>query len=582
MVESHIIADLYFNKATYRESESVLVTFTLSIALTGKGRNGLPAPLLSIRRLGRTVLSRDLPGSGMDGGPETISLGTFASGGYEVLLTGGDGASGQGASGEGVGVLAASAFDVSAGAPEVVRYAFMSDFSPCEPGERSRRDFLASEALTRLHATHIQFYDWMYRHHDLLPPTDLFDDALGRPVDAGAVRRRIALCEERGMLPVAYGAVYGAEKEFAEANPRLVLERGDGLKAEFIGIISICDISADSPWSDHIVAEFQRACKDFGFRGIHMDQYGAPKLALRSDGSLLDLEDCFAPLVDRTKQALAEGGEERFVVFNCVNAWPADFLSAARQDATYIEVWNPFWRYRHLAELARKARLLAPGRPVVLAAYLKCFLDPEESEERRESSARLSLAVICANGATQLFLGEADGVLAEGYYVNHGHRRASFEPVLRSYMDFIVKYRELLFGTAVRDESLSYAGGVNDEFRISGAPWSVEYECGTVCASIARLGAGSIVVNLVNLMGLEDERWTTGKQDPVSVNSIVLELLAWAEVEEVSCASPDDGIGSLLRLDWEYAPHPQGRCVRIAVPEIQWWSLVLVRFKARS
>ncbi len=575
MAAPHQTVDLFPDRATYRTGESVLMTVQAS-------PSGLPAPRLTIKRLGRKVLELELAGAPNEPASRpstesaTVDLGTFAPGGYEVLLTGGTGGTGGGK------VLAATAFDVSAGAPESVRYAFMSDFSPCEPAERSRRAVRAGEALARLHATHVQFYDWMYRHHELVPPTAIFEDALGRPVDADAVRERVGICLARGMAPVAYGAVYGAEKEYSEANPLQVLERSDGRKADFIGIISICDISPDSPWSARIVAEFARACRVFGFRGIHMDQYGAPKLALRADGSLLDLADCFAPLVDRTKAELAGEGGDLFVVFNCVNAWPADFLAGSAQDATYIEVWDPWWRYRHLAELARKARLLAPGRPVVLAAYLKCFLDAAESDERRESSARLSLAVICANGATQLLLGEADGVLAEGYYVNHGHRRPSFEPVLRSYMDFIVKYRELLFGAEVRDESLTYAGGVNDEVRIAGVPWSAEYECGAVGVSVARLGSDSIVVNLVNLTGIEDERWTTGKEDPEPVGALFLELIAWADVEEVSCASPDYGIGSLEKVRWDYAPHPQGRCVRIAVPALRWWSLVLVRFKARS
>ena len=36
------------------------------------------------------------------------------------------------------------------------------------------------EQMNRYHITSIQFYDWMYRHHQLIPNTDVFKDALDR------------------------------------------------------------------------------------------------------------------------------------------------------------------------------------------------------------------------------------------------------------------------------------------------------------------------------------------------------------------------------------------------------------------
>lgn len=554
---------LIVSKAFYRISEGISVT----IRVPGR-ESGLY--YVSVLSLGREILVLQ-PEASQDEDPSVLKaeLGSFPPGGYELLLKEG--------SPEGM-VLAAGAFDVWSRNNETLRYGFVSDFSPSDNAiERSLAYKRAADLALRLHLTHIQFYDWMYRHHELLPSTPVFSDALGRSVDLEAVRERIALCLERGMVPVAYGAVYGAEKEYAESYPEQVLGKADGSKHDFIGIISICDISPDSEWTRHIVNQFQDACRELSFGGIHMDQYGSPKLACAADGSLLDLERCFAPLVDRTKSVLSQGGHERFVVFNCVNAWPADYLSGSGQDATYIEVWNPFSRYRHLAEIARKARLLAPGRPVVLAAYLPCFLDPDESWERRESSLRLSFAVICSNGATQLVLGEGKGVLAEGYYVNHGHWRDEFADILFSYMDFIVKHRELLFGAEVTDESLSYAGGVNEELRLCGAPWSVEYEPGCVSVSAARVGDDSVVVNLVNLVGLNDDRWATGKPEPRSVRELSLELISWGDVDEVLGASPDSNFGRLVPLPWE-ALSGGGR-IRISLPELSYWSIVLIRFR---
>ena len=41
----------------------------------------------------------------------------------------------------------------------------------------------------RLHLNAVQFYDWMYRHARLLPPTDDFVDPLGRELSLATVRR---------------------------------------------------------------------------------------------------------------------------------------------------------------------------------------------------------------------------------------------------------------------------------------------------------------------------------------------------------------------------------------------------------
>lgn len=545
------------DKATYAEGDRVLVRFE-----PGSFSPGDAPVRIVVRKLGRVVLEA-YARSDAAGGAEA-DLGSFGPGGYEAAAYGPDGA-----------VAAATAFDVHRPGGRPFRYGFLSDFSPRGESGREERAAAALRHLAAFHATHVQFYDWMYRHHELLPPAARFRDAMGREVDLDEVRARIAACVGRGMVPVAYGAVYGAEADYAAGHPDQILERSDGAKRDFISLISICDVSPGSPWCARLVEEYREACRELGFGGVHMDQYGSPKWAVRADGSLVDLGDCFGPLVDEAKAAL---GEDRFVVFNCVNAWPLDFLGGSRQDAVYVEVWEPYGRYRHLAELARKARLLAPGKPVVLAAYLKCFLDPNETDARRESCARLSFAVICANGATQLLFGEGDGVLAEGYYVNHGRWRPRFEPTLRAYADFVVKYGDLLFGPAVRDESLAYAGGVNDELRLEGLPWSVEYEAGKAGVSVARVGADSIAVNLVNLIGAEEESWTCGKEDPLPRGPFRIEIEAWGDVAEAFWASPDDGLGQAEPLAWEYAPHPRGRAVRIEVPSLAWWTLVYVRF----
>ena len=54
------------------------------------------------------------------------------------------------------------------------------------------------QLLRRLHLTGVQFYDWAYRHADLLGGGEQYDDALGQPVALDTVRRLVEMCHQVG------------------------------------------------------------------------------------------------------------------------------------------------------------------------------------------------------------------------------------------------------------------------------------------------------------------------------------------------------------------------------------------------
>jgi dextranase len=132
---------------------------------------------LRVRAPGREVAATrvEIPRGGC-----AVDLGCFPSGGYAVSLGG-----------------ARTAFDVSSGPDEYVRNGFLSDFSAGDEGDEA-----GAESLARYHITHVQFYDWMYRHHELLPPSDEFTDPMGRKLSLRAVRSKARACRERGMRPM--------------------------------------------------------------------------------------------------------------------------------------------------------------------------------------------------------------------------------------------------------------------------------------------------------------------------------------------------------------------------------------------
>ena len=96
-------------------------------------------------------------------GRTRVSLGVVGEGSFAVRLASADGST------------ATTAFDVSANALARPRYGFVTDFLP----GRVDGDEVA-DSLRAFHLNAVQFYDWMYRHASLLPPSDDFVDALDR------------------------------------------------------------------------------------------------------------------------------------------------------------------------------------------------------------------------------------------------------------------------------------------------------------------------------------------------------------------------------------------------------------------
>ncbi|HLU82541.1 MAG TPA: glycoside hydrolase family 66 protein, partial [Trueperaceae bacterium] len=132
------------------------------------------------------------------------------------------------------------------------RYAFLSEFAPEDPDGAA----LAAQRVRHLakhHITIVQFYDWMYRHYQLLPPADRYSDALNRELSLTTVRSRIDACHRHGMAAIAYGAVYGPEPEFILERPEWLLYDSQGDPISLIELFYITDLRAGSGWREHIL-----------------------------------------------------------------------------------------------------------------------------------------------------------------------------------------------------------------------------------------------------------------------------------------------------------------------------------------
>ncbi|HET6210042.1 MAG TPA: glycoside hydrolase family 66 protein, partial [Jatrophihabitans sp.] len=144
------MVELLPTRTSYRPDEPV------GIEVRGLSESGLAASAeLTVWHLGDRVASVPVAADGV------VEVGTLPAGGYSVELGGSRTA------------VAHTAAEVVADARSVLRYGFVVDYRP-------GRDLAAvQDNLRRLHLTGVQFYDWAYRHADLLGGGEHYDDAHG-------------------------------------------------------------------------------------------------------------------------------------------------------------------------------------------------------------------------------------------------------------------------------------------------------------------------------------------------------------------------------------------------------------------
>ncbi|HET6262509.1 MAG TPA: glycoside hydrolase family 66 protein, partial [Chloroflexia bacterium] len=248
------IDDIIPDKATYRPGETARISVTVSngghMAVEARLTLALTHVITTVEQLTETV--RFEPNARtvvqFDFTPPPVPLR-----GYGLDATLHDEAGQVLAQGSG-------ALDVLERWSQAPRYGFLSDFAPGQTGLEERCD-----SLLRYHLNVVQFYDWMWRHYKLLPPSEEFTDGMGRRLSLNAVRAAIEGVQARGGAAMAYGAVYGAEPEFADEHPELVLYDEAGERVSLAGLFYIMNIAPDSPWVPLIVGEFAEAVRVMGF-----------------------------------------------------------------------------------------------------------------------------------------------------------------------------------------------------------------------------------------------------------------------------------------------------------------------------
>ena len=470
-----------------------------------------------------------------------------------------------------------SSFDIVSDWRKTIRCGFLSDFYPEDSG-----DVEDVRSMSKLHLNLVQFYDWMYRHDELVPHASEFKDLMGRVLSLDVVKEKVKYCHEYGMKAVAYGAVYAASNNFYSRHKDWALYDSNNKVLNFLDLFFIMNISQDSPWHKHIIRQYRNAVEQVDFDGIHMDAYGFPKQAiskLNNIDKIERLEEHFPILINNTKKELEKVKKDIFIIFNNVGNWPVDAVASTEQDAVYIEVWKPYERYHHIQQLIFWAKYLSEGKPAILAAYLKPFAEEDsEKKHKAEISALILTAVITANGGYHLLLGEKNGVLTEGYYVNYSRLEDCFFRTIRNYYDFLVRYSNIFFDNGLKDVSMTHAEGDNLEYMFENFPYSTYGEAGKVWL-IIRENSKYKTISFINLTGCNDDMWNKGKETPLYVEKIHVKVQVEKNVRSVFLASPDCEMGRPQKADYCIEDGKRGKNVVLNIGRLYIWSVLVIEME---
>lgn len=462
-----------------------------------------------------------------------------------------------------------SALDVARRWTDQPRYGFLSEFDAWDEA----KDREAFKLMRRLHLNGLQFYDWQYRHEELVPPTKEFTDSLGRGLTVDSIEGRIRLAREHGMAPMAYTAIYAASPAFYVDHKDWALRDANGKALDFgDGYLVLMNPSRGSPWRDHLLDQFRRTLERFDFQGIHVDQYGYPRVAYDHRGRTVVMAQAFRNFIDDAKRALSQEFDRNTITFNSVTNWPAAVMARSDYDFNYVEVWPPYVTYGDVEWIIREAYVNSGGKATVIAAYV---------EPEYEATVRLLNAVIFANGGTHIEMGEGDGMLADPYFPKF--RRVSpslWQAQVKAY-DFIVRYKEWLYGPR---EVLD----AHQLVQIDGTAPPQRPEAGRIHAVLTRLldpgsaaeGAGGgkgIVLSLINFTSASTVEWTAYQPEPELLEEVRVAVTLEHAPKAVWGASPDGGSAAVTKLSHTTTSLPEGGFeVSFTVPRLHYWTVVVL------
>ena len=432
-----------------------------------------------------------------------------------------------------------TAFDVLPNWTVFPRYGFLCDFSP---DRMQAAETL--QALAKYHINGIQFYDWQYRHDRLVPDGDQYVDPLGRSLSLKTIRHLLDQAHLHGMAAMPYLAVYAASAAFWRKNLDWALYDRAGNPIAFgENFLGLMDPTPGMPWQRHLLDECSRVLNRLPFDGLHVDQYGEPKVAYDHSGHAVDLPDAFEHFV----QSAVQEHPGKPVLFNAVGNWPIESLAKAPIAFNDIEVWPPDTSYPDLVRIVRNARRLSSEKPVVIALYIQA---------ERIPNIRLANALIHSAGGSRIQLGENERLLSDPYFPKHEPLSEDLRIALRRSADFVVRYSGWFSPSIPESPEIAIRAQAGVE-------------------TFLRRTTQGCCVSLVNLVDMQACHWNEFHVAPRPISNLGLELDFPHEIHHIWMASPDGESNQARQV--EFIQH--SGCVQVRIPRLDIWSVLFFETK---
>jgi dextranase len=551
MIDSLVINAIQFDKSFYKPGEEL----HLSVKLTVTTRQPAPVKIAAtISHLAKTVQVIEQSSTLKNGAQEVQLPWTpppVAPRGYGVDLR---------FSSENGKLLASTstAFDVLEHWTQAPRYGFLSDF---QPGRTEITNTL--ENLNQYHLNALQFYDWMYRHDQFLTDQDPYQDPLGRTLSRHTVDALIAGAHDYNTSAMAYTAVYASSLEFFHQHPDWALLGPDGDPLLFgENFLAYMDPRPGSLWTQHLLDQFDQILTQTAFDGIHLDQYGDPKVGYDKDGLPYRLDQPLADLINATHQHVKALRPDGAVVFNAVTNWPVETVAPADEDIVYIEVWPPYKWFSELGQLVVQAQKLSKGKAVVLAAYIS---------PSHEHNVRLADAIIFSNGGGHIELGESNAMLADAYFPRYEQMSPELARVMQRYYDFAIRYENAI-GPSTQDQT----GDYRNRIEIGGKSLNPSLVSDTILP-VVRQSPDLTAINLVNLLGVQSPDWNNPiSQAPTPLGPTQVRITgAQDQASQIWIASPDNADSSLHPIAFSQSAGQ----IEFQLPALMYWDMILIEWK---
>jgi dextranase len=288
------------------------------------------------------------------------------------------------------------------------------------------------------------------------------------------------------------------------------------------------------------LAECSRVLASLPFDGLHVDQYGEPKLAYDRSGNAVDLPVAFESFV----QSAVHEHPGKPVLFNAVGNWPIESLANAPTAFNYIEVWPPDTSYCDLVRIVRNARMLSGDKPVVIALYIPA---------RRIPNIRLADALIYSSGGSRIELGENERLLSDPYFPKHEPVSEDLRMALRRLADFAVRY------------SSWFGPFISETFDLAvKAPTGVE-------TFIRRTGQG-VCISLVNLSCMSACHWNEEHAAPLPLIDFHVDLDFPGEIQLAWVTSPDEDSSQARQVEFTQ----RSDSVQVMIPRLEFWCVLFL------